>query len=163
MKALLFFLPLLALFASCSREPSRLLADLNSHRWELIRLTVEGVDEDLSQSRPNDRCLQFRGSRVSGTAGVNHFSLVFRITDPDRIAVTDRDSGMTEMAGPAHLMELEEAYFGAIRKVSSAVVNGSTLTMQGDAVTLVFRGYPPRPAFPGDPEEPVSGHDAQDR
>lgn len=155
MKRILTFLPLLALLASCSGRSSQLLADLNAHRWELVRLTIDGLDEDLSAVGPEGRSLAFDGTRGFGTAGVNHFEMVVEVEAPDRIRAVG-GFGMTEMAGHPELTKLEETYYGNLVRIETAIVTGSTLVMTSPKARLTFRGHPPHPPFTGDPEEPDS-------
>ncbi len=147
--------PLFALvfLSSCTGERTKIYADLSAHSWELTKLTIDGVDENLSQTEPEHRSLHFDGTRGFGSAGVNHFQLAFKYKDPNQISVLGTDSGMTEMDGPAHLIKLETTYFAQLAKVKTAEVNGAILIMRSENARLTFRGHIPLPPFYGDPSD----------
>lgn len=156
MKLLLLLFPLCVLLTSCSEDPSKLEAKLNASTWNLAKLTVDGKNVDLSASPLEDRTLQFFGGRAAGSVGLNSFQITFKIKDPDSLSPTQDGGGMTEMAGPPEIMELENTCLAALWNVRKAEITAETLTLSGKGVEFIFQGMPAPPIAPGNPEDTVT-------
>jgi heat shock protein HslJ len=149
----LLILTLTLFVASCSQKNSQLKNDLEAHDWELTRLTINKVDEDLTVL---DRkiSLYFDGSRVYGHAGVNHYDGTASVNKPNQISLPG--FGMTEMAGPKYLMDLDDTYMKALTGATTATVTGSTLVLESSNARLEYSGRPALPRKRGDPSQTVT-------
>jgi heat shock protein HslJ len=151
----LLLLSLIALFAtSCSRETSNLRKGLQAHHWELTRLTINSIDQDLTVLSPDRISLDFEGTRVLGRAAVNHYDGTAKLKGPDQISIGTY--GMTEMGGPKHLMDLDDIYLAAFTGVTKATVTGAKLVMESGTARLEYKGMPALPRTKGDPSQTVT-------
>lgn len=102
--------------------------------WELRRIQGAG----LKIPRPITMKITPDG-RVSGFAGVNHYSSSLDLGRIPRGGFKLSPIAMTRMAGPDELMSIENAFTAAIEKESSFVVNGDELViMTQDPMYLLF-------------------------
>lgn len=143
------------LVASLFRQ-SDISKEIGGHTWSLVRLTVDGSEVPL----PGDAVISLvpmGGKRYVGNASVNTYEVHFSVNRKGEITFENEDSGVTEMAGPPHLMAIEESYLDAFWKVQSAEVSGSTFVLKGAGVRLDYQG---KPALPrdrsGSPADTVS-------
>jgi len=93
---------------------------LDGTRWQVGRLNGEDVDP----SAPNS--IEFADGRVSGQVGVNRFTGSYEIEDGK---VVFGPAASTMMAGPPHLMELEQAFLAALQGDQPIAI--STLSLGG--------------------------------
>ena len=101
--------------------------------WVLTSLTVGGQPVDLADAQVT---LRVEGSRVSGRSAVNRYFGEFT-TNADQ--VTLGPMGMTMMAGPPHLMEIESAYTRALDGTLGVESSDDGLVLRSDGSELVFR------------------------
>ncbi len=101
--------------------------------WVLTSLAVGGRPVDLADALVT---LVVEGSRVSGRSAVNRYFGEFT-TDADQITLGP--IGMTMMAGPPHLMEIESAYTRAIDGTLGVESTDDGLVLRSDGSELVFR------------------------
>ncbi len=91
-------------------RPADPTPDLVGTEWELKLLDGERPPEDAEVT------LHFNDDRVSGRAAVNQYSGSYQV---DGEALIFSEIVRTEMAGPQHLMEVEEAFTEALQETRS--------------------------------------------
>ena len=90
--------------------------------------------------------LTVAGGKVSGTSACNSYGGDVRRGDGGFVpgALTATEMACTNVRA----MDLEAAYLAALGAVTSAAVDGTTLTLTGDGVSLVFGRNAPEPDSP---------------
>ena len=137
-------------------RPSAIEKEIGKQTWTLVRLEVNGEEEPL----PKDAPATFEpmaGRRYVGNAGVNSYEVHLVIDRHGEIRFTGEGGGVTEMAGPPHLMAFEAVYLAAFWKIQTAEISGSKLVLKGPGVQLDYEGKPTLPLDDsGSPEDTVS-------
>ena len=139
-------------------RPTAMEKSIDSQFWTLLRLKSGGEQFPL----PADAEVTFESAgdrRYVGTAAVNSYEVHLRIDRQGQVAFIDNNEGggVTEMAGPGHLMDVEAAYLAAFWRIRDAEVSGSRLWLRGPGVELEYEGQPARSwDASGSPGDPVS-------
>lgn len=137
-------------------RPSAIEKEIGKQTWTLVRLEVNGEEEPLPKDAPAT-FEPMESRRYVGNAGVNSYEIHLAINRHGEIRFTGEDGGVTEMAGPPHLMAFEDVYLAAFWKIQTAEVSGSRLVLKGPGVQLDYEGKAAPPVdTSGSPEDPVS-------
>lgn len=112
---------------------------LGDGTWQLISGTADGTDLSLLDSHPITIVATDDG--IGGTAACNSYGGT-AVIDGDSITLDTLFQ--TEMACmPDETMALESAYLAALSRVDTIAVDGTTLTLTGEGVTLTFEAQEP--------------------
>ena len=144
------------LAAWLATRPSAIEKEVRAQTWTLVRLASGGEEVVL----PDDASITLEpmgGRRFVGDAGVNSYEVHLAINRDGEISFTGGGGGVTEMAGPPHLMAAEAAYLAAFWQIETAQVSGSMLVLKGPGVQLDYEGKPAPPLDnSGSPDDTVS-------
>jgi heat shock protein HslJ len=154
--AILFVLVAIGLVAFWFSCPSAIAKEVAKQNWTLVGLTVDG--EKIAIPRDAKITLEpMGGKRYIGRLGVNSLEVYLGINRKGKIKFPGEGGGVTEMAGPPHLMAFEEIYFAAFWKIRTAKLSGSKLVLEGPTVRLDYEGKPAPPLDnSSSPEDTVS-------
>ena len=120
--------------AAVTTQPSEPAAPIDATgQWQLAGGTLDGLALMLPPDVPVT--LVINGSDVSGQSGCNSYFGQVTVVDGKP---TFGGLGGTEMACAEPVMSLEATYLGALSKVDSARIDGSTLILGGPGVELRF-------------------------
>lgn len=108
--------------------------------WRLVEGAVDGTAIPVDADWPVTFILD--GTQVSGTSACNSYGGEIVVEDGE---VRFGDMMMTMMACEEPAMSIEAAYHGALGRIRQASMEGETLVLVGDAVSLRFEPIPPVP------------------
>jgi heat shock protein HslJ len=113
------------------------VAELQGGEWRLLELTVAGIELPLP---PEARAtLQLQGDdKVGGVAFINRFFGPLHVTGDGTLGWGEA-FGMTKMAGPPELMELEQAYLDALLQTDRLRLEAGQLILQSQDGAVLLR------------------------
>ena len=118
MKKLLSLCSVLALFACAGKTTS-----------------LDGEYKMTNAPENAEITIGFEGDRYFGQSAVNRYFGSFE-KEGDKIKFGP--AGATMMAGPENLMKAEHQYLQDLAKVKTYTIEGNTLTLKGEGVSLSF-------------------------
>jgi heat shock protein HslJ len=108
--------------------------------WRLVEATIDGAPLELPADAPVT--LTIDGTQVGGRSACNSY---FGDIVVENGEVRFGQMGMTMMACEEPAMSIETAYHGALGRIRVATMEGETLVLAGDGVSLRFEPVPPVP------------------
>lgn len=118
MKKLLSLCSLLVLFACSGRTVS-----------------LDGEYKMTNAPENAEITIGFEGDRYFGNAAINRY---FGSFEKEGNQIKFGPSGATMMAGPENLMKAEHQYLQDLSKVTTYTLEGNTLTLKGEGISLSF-------------------------
>ena len=97
--------------------------------------SLNGEYKMLNAPENAEITIGFEGDRYFGAAAVNRY---FGSFEKEGNQIKFGPSGATMMAGPENLMKAEHQYLQDLAKVKTYTIEGNTLTLKGEGVSLSF-------------------------
>jgi heat shock protein HslJ len=111
------------------------ISKLQGIELRLVRLRIN--EKEIALPAGARITLTFRtGGQISGRSAVNSYGGSYRAMPDGKVDITI--TNISQMAGPAELMDLEKQYFDALPRMKRILVKPDQAILEGDSASMEF-------------------------